>query len=118
MVPDDQEQNRGQLTLEFEVWDRTQLSCPDNIVVAPWGDLIMAEDNYNARFGASHQCIRGMTPQGEIYDLARNPDNKDPSYEPGAEFAGPCFSPDGRYLFVNMQGPAHVTLAISGPWSS
>ena len=31
------------------------------------------------------------------------------------EFAGPCFSPDGKWLFVNAQ-KAGVTLAITGPW--
>ena len=32
-----------------------------------------------------------------------------------SEFAGPCFSPDGRTLFVNIQGDG-LTLAISGPF--
>jgi secreted PhoX family phosphatase len=33
------------------------------------------------------------------------------------EFAGATFSPDGRWLFVNVQSPG-VTLAITGPWQS
>ena len=32
-----------------------------------------------------------------------------------SEFAGPCFSPDGRTFFVNLQAPGH-TLAITGPF--
>ena len=32
------------------------------------------------------------------------------------EFAGACFDPTGRYLFVNIQTPG-VTFAIAGPWS-
>ena len=32
-----------------------------------------------------------------------------------SEFAGACFSPDGRWLFVNVQRPG-VTFAITGPW--
>jgi secreted PhoX family phosphatase len=34
-----------------------------------------------------------------------------------AEFAGPRFSPDGRWLFVNIQVPG-ITCAITGPWTS
>ena len=32
-----------------------------------------------------------------------------------AEWAGACFSPDGRRLFVNIQTPG-ITFAITGPW--
>ncbi|HZI51574.1 MAG TPA: alkaline phosphatase PhoX, partial [Terriglobia bacterium] len=31
------------------------------------------------------------------------------------EWAGACFSPDGEWLFVNIQTPG-VTFAITGPW--
>ncbi|HVQ86655.1 MAG TPA: alkaline phosphatase PhoX, partial [Actinomycetes bacterium] len=34
-----------------------------------------------------------------------------------SEFAGPTFSPDGQWLFVNIQVPG-ITCAISGDWSS
>jgi len=33
------------------------------------------------------------------------------------EFAGATFSPDGRTLYVNIQGPGH-TFAIYGPWQA
>ena len=32
-----------------------------------------------------------------------------------SEFAGATFSPDGRWLFVNVQRPG-ITMAITGPW--
>ena len=32
-----------------------------------------------------------------------------------SEFAGATFSPDGRWLFVNVQTPG-ITFAITGPW--
>jgi secreted PhoX family phosphatase len=32
-----------------------------------------------------------------------------------SEWAGACYSPDGRWLFVNIQTPG-VTFAITGPW--
>jgi uncharacterized protein len=31
------------------------------------------------------------------------------------EWAGACYSPDGQWLFVNIQTPG-VTFAITGPW--
>ena len=34
-----------------------------------------------------------------------------------SEFAGPRFSPDGKWLFVNIQVPG-ITFAITGPWAS
>ena len=58
-----------------------------------------------------------MTAQGEIYDIARNRNNIPGSNKPGGEFTGACFSPDGQILFVNIQTPENVTLAISGPWT-
>jgi len=104
----------GQISLEVQVTDRSVLSMPDNLTVAPWGDLLMAEDNYNAAGGATHQYLRCLRPDGSIYDFARNPANTPDDC--GAELSGPCFSPDGKVLFVNMQTPVGATLAIHGPW--
>lgn len=74
----------------------------DNLTIAPWGDLIICED------GPIPNYLRGITPEGEIYNIARGDYYR-------SEFAGACFSPDGRVLFVNLQD-AHMTLAITGPW--
>lgn len=78
------------------------LDKPDNITVAPWGDLFMAED------GDGDNYVRVLTPSGEIRDFARNALSDH-------EFAGVCFSPDGSVLFVNIQGDG-LTLAIRGPF--
>jgi secreted PhoX family phosphatase len=104
------------LHLEVQVVDRSVLSMPDNVTFAPWGDLIMAEDNYNVGGGATHQHVRGLGRDGEVYDLVRNPQNMPDDC--GSEFTGPCFSPDGRYLFLNMQTPGNCTVAIRGPWAN
>ena len=48
---------------------------------------------------------------GQFFDFAKN---IVPSYE-GKEFAGACFSPDGKTLFLNIQTPG-VTFAIWGAW--
>jgi len=61
--------------------------------------------------GRGDNYLRGLTPDGAIYDFARN------AHEDSAEFCGACFSPDGGTLFVNVQVPG-FTYAITGPWES
>ena len=34
-----------------------------------------------------------------------------------SEWAGACFSPDGKWLFANVQEPG-FTVAITGPWQA
>ncbi len=92
----------GFVELYLEPNDSALLQNGDNITIAPWGDLIICEDTKNTC------CIRGVTPFGEFYTLGRNAVD-------GTEFAGSCFSPEGDWLFVNMQ-KAGLTLAITGPW--
>ncbi|MGY1806854.1 alkaline phosphatase PhoX [Blastococcus sp. SYSU D00669] len=81
---------------------------PDNITVSPYGGVIVAED------GAGRQHLVGATPSGQTYLFARNEAST-------AEFTGPAFSADRRFLFANIQGdggpedPGYV-LAITGPF--
>lgn len=35
----------------------------------------------------------------------------------GSEFAGACYSPNGEWLFANVQSPG-ITYAITGPWAN
>ena len=83
------------------------LTNGDNVCASPWGDLIICED-LCAPNKAETPHVRGITPSGKIYTIARNAKDK-------SEFAGSCFSPDGSTLFVNMQGLG-LTIAITGPW--
>ena len=101
----------GTLTLVFESPSEEVLNYPDNITVSPRGGIVLCED------GGGVQHIRGLTRDGRIFDFARNRLNQ-------TEFAGACFSPDGRTLFVNIMGSTTdagtqkgVTVAIRGPWS-
>jgi secreted PhoX family phosphatase len=94
---------RNELSLVVQPDDRALLEGPDNLVVAPWGDLVICEDGRNDDF------VVGVTPQGRLYPIARNAHNDQ-------ELAGACFSPDGSTLFVNIQEPG-LTFAIWGPWS-
>ena len=88
--------------LSFIVPNNNTLEHADNICVAPWGDIIVAEDGENDQF------LLGITHDGRVYKIARNAMN-------GSEFAGCTFSPDGSTLFANIQNPG-LTLAIKGPW--
>lgn len=82
------------------------LTNGDNLCPAPWGDIVVCEDLIDARFSpAAH--VRCVTPDGKIFTLARN--------RKGGEFAGGCFSPDGKWFFVNIMS-AGLTLAVTGPW--
>ena len=92
----------GRLSLVVEPDDRALLDGPDNLTPAPNGDLIVCEDGRDDNF------VVGITPGGRLYHLARNAHNQ-------SEFAGACFAPDGRTLFVNLQDPG-ITFAVWGPW--
>tara|TARA_R110002072_G_scaffold5008_7_gene33875 strand:- start:1285 stop:2712 length:1428 start_codon:yes stop_codon:yes gene_type:complete len=98
----------GQIQLFVESEDTNVLQWVDNITFAPWGDLIVVED------GPNDQYIRGVTPEGQVYTIAHNADGGDDNSF--SEFCGPCFSPDGTTMFVNVQKNPGRTFAIRGPW--
>ena len=78
------------------------LDYPDNLTLAPFGDLIVCED------GKGEQFLIGITSKGRYYKFARNALNN-------SEFAGVCFAPNGQTMFVNIYHPG-MTLAIWGEW--
>lgn len=95
----------GELCLFFESLDSRVLNYGDNITVSPWGHLVVCED----RAGEKINHLRGITPFGQAYTIARlNADT---------ELAGACFAPDGKTLFLNAYSPGK-TFAITGPWRS
>jgi secreted PhoX family phosphatase len=98
----------GELTLFFESESVDCLDGPDNITVSPRGGVLVCED------GGGQQYLRGLTPEGKVFDFALN-------LATMREFAGATFSPDGETLFVNIQGDVTnqgMTLAIWGPWET
>ena len=103
----------GTLTLIFQSPGVEILARPDSIVLsARTGDLFLCEDSPLAPSPPNH--IRGLTPEGAIFDFARAQTNQ-------SEFCGACFDSKGLTMYVNQQGippqgiPA-VTYAIWGPW--
>jgi secreted PhoX family phosphatase len=99
----DERRHPGTLELGLEPRNREWLRNGDNLTLAPFGDLLICEDNDVA------QHIVGVTASGGMYRFAANA-RRD------SEFAGATFSPDGSTLFVNLQRPG-LTFAIKGPWN-
>ena len=103
------------LTLVFEVppalpGQSLDLERPDNLAMGPVGNLYLCEDRGLRDF----PFVRGLTPDGRIFDFARAQATK-------SEFCGACFDPKGLTLYVNQQGDplepsTSVTYAIWGPW--
>jgi secreted PhoX family phosphatase len=125
---------RGDLELLFESEDKSQLDGPDNMCTSPSGAIVIAEDG-----NLVNNFVRALLPNGTLINIAQNlvgiqkhyleasgklydptvPDDG-PSAGDGigfGEFAGPRFSPDGKWLFVNIQVPG-ITCAITGDWGS
>lgn len=100
---DREKESPGKLELFIESMDSELMQFADNLTVAPWGDVVVAEDKSEPR-------LVGITPKGEMYHIAKN-------IGIPSEFAGVCFSPSGDTLFVNLQGPG-LTVAIQGPWGN
>jgi len=106
----------SRLRLVYESQGRETLNHPDNVCVSPRGGLVLCEDAKRAQ-----PFLRGLTPDGGLFDLAQNAIVLDGERNGlsgdfrDKEWAGACFSPDGRWLFANIQWPG-ITFAITGPW--
>lgn len=105
------------LKLIFESPSADVLDSPDNLTVSPRGGIVLCEDG-----DVVPHRIHGLTQDGKLFSFAANNvvlngEHKgltgDFRHE---EWAGATFSPDGKWLFVNVQTPG-LTLAITGPWS-
>ena len=99
-----QSKNESLLELWFEVGKNDMLNMPDNLTVAPWGDLIVCEDNPDI------DRLWGIKPNGEVYLIAEN------NYS-SAELAGVCFNPLNNVLYLNIQQNGQ-TMAIDGDWNN
>ena len=106
------------LRLLFESPSADVLNAPDNITVSPRGGLVLCED------GDGTEYVHGLTTDGVIFRfIQNNVDLRTMSWNGfnqdyrGSEFAGACYSPDGKWLFVNIQSPG-ISFAITGPWGS
>jgi secreted PhoX family phosphatase len=105
------------IRLLFQSPGPSVLNAPDNITVSPRGGLVLCED------GDGVELLHGLTVDGEIFPFAQNnvvlegERNDIEGDFRGSEWAGACYSPDGRWLFANLQSPG-ITFAITGPWKA
>ena len=119
-----QEPSGGHLRLLFESPGQAVLDSPDNLTVTPRGGLLLCEDDAGGTDNDMHPLapglvnpnrLIGISPAGDAFEFAVNRLNT-------AEFAGGCFSPSGRTMFVNIFGNGSacsgMTLAITGPWKA
>ena len=94
--------------------------------MTPRGGLLLCEDAAGNNFPEGERLV-GLTLDGETFTFAQNNINLTAGQIGGAgkriapgdyrqsEWAGACYSPDGKWLFVNIQTPG-ITFAIKGPW--
>ena len=92
------------------------LDNPDNITVTPRGGLLLCEDAAGG-VNISGERMVGLTLDGDTFTFAQNNvdltanrigiagKNVAPGNYIGQEFAGACYSPDGKWLFANIQNP-------------
>jgi secreted PhoX family phosphatase len=117
------EYNPGAETLRLVYDSPAAEACdyPDNVTVTPRGGLLLCEDSGNS--SSTGERLIGLTLEGTTFTFGVNNANLTVDYNDqvpardyrGSEFAGACYSPDGRWLFVNVQSPG-ITFAITGPW--
>jgi secreted PhoX family phosphatase len=98
------------------------LECnnPDNMSVTPRGGLVLCEDG---NVVAEGDRLVGLTLEGQSFIFAMNNVNLTTAYNDRVpvgdyrqrELCGVCYSPEGQWLFVNIQSPG-ITVAITGPW--
>lgn len=107
---------RERLRLVFQSPGKQVLDMPDNITLSPHGGMVLCEDGDYAP-----QRLHALTLAGQLVTLAENhvvlhgeKHGLKGDYRAN-EWCGATFSPDGQWLFVNMQTPG-LTLAITGPW--
>lgn len=94
-----------EVELFFESENKEQFNFGDNLTVGPNGHLIVCEDQYT---DVVDNRLIGLTPAGDPYVFGR--------LRLQTELAGGCFSPDGKWFFVNAYAPTR-TVAITGPWA-
>ena len=119
---------RSELSALFVSGNQLAANNPDNITISPRGGVLLCEDGGNSpdALGPGSRLV-GLTQRGEAYHFAKNTTVLDAQQIANAgknvaagdyrssEFAGACWDPTGRWLYVNLYTPG-ITLAITGPW--
>jgi hypothetical protein len=110
--------DEDELRLVYQSPSREVLDYPDNVLISPRGGLVICQDAKGSR-----QRLYALSQDAELFTFAEQNVELDGSARArgfrgdfrGAEWAGACFSPDGRWLFANVYSPG-FSVAITGPW--
>jgi secreted PhoX family phosphatase len=103
------------LRLIFQSAGPQAMNMPDNVCLSPRGGLAICED------GTATPCLNGLMRDGRVFRFARNAVRLAGERNGLAgdfttrEVAGVTYSPDGRWMFFNIQTPG-ITFAVTGPW--
>lgn len=84
-----------------QVSEHGYLACPDNLAFDPLGRIWITTDGQPDAINAAdaiYACEADGPYRGITRQFFRGPD--------GCEITGPCFTPDGKTLFVSVQHPA------------
>jgi uncharacterized protein len=112
------------LRLLYQSNGASPLDSPDNLTITPSGALLLCEDDASSVDADTNALAPGITNINRLVGLTGNgiPFQFAVNIVGDDEFAGACYSQDGRFLFVNMFGDGGAnpgrTLMIWGPWSS
>ncbi len=97
----------------------TGLACPDNLAFDRKGNLWVTTDFSDPKIGQGPYSDFGNNslfyipmsgPEaGRAFRVANSPTD--------AELTGPCFSPDGRTLFLSVQHPGEGSISLKNPTS-
>lgn len=110
------------IKLIYDAPNANEVDNPDNMTVSPRGGLLLCEDAAGNNFTEGERLV-GLTLHGQTFTFAMNNIVLAKDYNAvvragdyrQSEWAGACYSPDGKWLFVNIQTPG-ITFAITGPW--
>ena len=109
----------NKLKMIFESPGKEVLNMPDNLCANPHGGIALCEDGDYGENKLS-QRIHLLSQDGNLTPLVVNDvwllgtKGFFGNYR-SKEWAGVTFSPDGKWLFANIQTPG-ITFAITGPW--
>ncbi len=94
--------------------EETGFACPDNLAFDNNGNLWFTSDvsgnemrsDIYSKFGNNglYMVQRNGDQAGEVIQIASAPVD--------AEFTGPTFTPDGKYLFLSVQHPGETTATV------
>lgn len=87
------------VTLIVESTNENLLDGPYNMTIARDGTIYLCEDGSDGAPGEANysQYVVGVDASGDLFKFARN-------ILDTSEFASACFSPNGKFMFVNSQG--------------